>query len=206
MSLIRIVLADDHFVTREGTRSVLDSQPDMEVVAEAADGAETIRLAQVLRPDLLVLDISMPLVNGIEVTRQIRQSLPGIRIVVLTGYDNRQYAEALARLGVDGFLSKTTAAGQLVAAIRAAHTGLGVVERQTKWMSASRSEDVEEPTSRELEVLHLVGEGRRNREIAEGLCTSERTVEFHLSNLFRKLSARSRTEMVHRARERGWLA
>ena len=90
MNRIRIVLADDHFVTRQGTRQVLDSQPDMDVVAEAADGKETIRLARAVRPDLLVLDISMPHVNGIDVAREVRQTLPGTRIVVLTGYDNRQ--------------------------------------------------------------------------------------------------------------------
>jgi two-component system, NarL family, response regulator LiaR len=202
MSRIRIVLADDHFVTREGTRQVLDSQPDMDVVAQAADGAETVRLAQAVRPDLVVLDIAMPILNGMEVARQIRQTLPGTRIVVLTGYDNRQYAEALARLGVDSFLSKTAAAGQLIGAIRAAHAGVQTGVRET----AREHGDVEEPTARELEVLHLVAEGRRNREIAEHLCTSERTVEFHLGNLFRKLSSRSRTEVVHRARERGLLA
>jgi DNA-binding NarL/FixJ family response regulator len=202
VSPIRIVLADDHFVTREGTRRVLDSQPDMDVVAEAADGGETIRLAQAVRPDVLVLDISMPRVNGIEVARQIRNTLPGTRIVVLTGYDNRQYAEALARLGVDGFLSKTAAAGQLIGAIRAAHAGVRTSVRET----TSDRADVEEPTPRELEVLHLVAEGRRNREIADQLSTTVRTVEFHLGNLFRKLSARSRTEVVHRARARGLLA
>ncbi len=206
MSRIRIVLADDHFVTREGTRRVLDSQPDMDVVAEAADGVETIRLAQALQPDLLVLDISMPRLNGIEVAREIRQRLPATRIVILTGYDNRQYAEALARVGVDGFLSKTAAAGQLIDAIRSAHAGVGGVARERTRTSGGRPEDVEEPTTRELEVLNLVAEGRRNREIAEALCTSERTVEFHLGNLFRKLAARSRTEVVHRARERGLLA
>jgi DNA-binding NarL/FixJ family response regulator len=153
-----------------------------------------------------VLDISMPRVNGIEVARELRQSLPGTRIVVLTGYDNRQYAEALARLGVDGFLSKTAAAGQLIGAIRAAHAGQGLGVREATRASGARSEDVGEPTTRELEVLHLVAEGCRNREIAEGLCTSERTIEFHIKNLFRKLSARSRTEVVHRARERGWVA
>ncbi len=202
MNRIRIVLADDHFVTREGTRRVLDGEPDMDVIAEAADGAETIRLAQAVRPDLVVLDISMPRVNGIEVAREIRQTLPATRIVVLTGYDNRQYAEALARIGVDGFLSKTAAAGQLIGAIRAAHAGLRTAAREM----GHEHGDVEEPTNRELEVLHLVAEGCRNREIAERLCTSERTVEFHLGNLFRKLSSRTRTEVVHRARERGLLA
>jgi NarL family two-component system response regulator LiaR len=199
---IRIVLADDHFVTRQGTRQVLDSQPDMDVVAEAADGQETIRLARAVRPDLLVLDISMPHVNGIDVAREIRQTLPGTRIVVLTGYDNRQYAEALARLGVDAFLSKTAAAGQLIGAVRAACAGVRTSVREP----ARDAVEVDEPTPRELEVLHLVAEGQRNREIAEHLCTTERTVEFHLGNLFRKLQARSRTELVHRARARGLLA
>jgi len=199
---IRIVLADDHFVTRQGTRQVLDSQPDMDVVAEAADGQETIRLARAVRPDLLVLDISMPHVNGIDVAREIRQTLPGTRIVVLTGFDNRQYAEALARLGVDAFLSKTAAAGQLIGAVRAACAGVRTSVREP----ARDAVEVDEPTPRELEVLHLVAEGQRNREIAEHLCTTKRTVEFHLGNLFRKLQARSRTELVHRARARGLLA
>jgi DNA-binding NarL/FixJ family response regulator len=202
MSPIRIVLADDHFVTRQGTRQVLDSQPDMDVVAEAADGAETIRLARAVRPDLLVLDINMPRVSGIEVAREIRQTLPGTRIVVLTGYDNRQYAEAAAQLGVDAFVSKTAAAGQLIGAIRAAYGGVRTSVRET----VREPVDIEEPTPREIEVLHLVAEGKRNREIAERLCTTERTVEFHLGNLFRKLCARSRTEVVHHARARGLLA
>jgi DNA-binding NarL/FixJ family response regulator len=149
-----------------------------------------------------VLDISMPRVSGIEVAREIRQTLPGTRIVVLTGYDNRQYAEALAQLGVDAFLSKTAAAGQLIGAIRSAYAGVRTSVRE----SAHNAVDADEPTPRELEVLHLVAEGCRNREIAARLCTTERTVEFHLGNLFRKLCARSRTEMVHHARERALVA
>jgi len=206
MKCITIVLADDHFVTREGTRRVFDAEPDMKVVAEAADGDETVRLVLELRPDLLVLDISMPGKNGIQVARIIRQTLPDTRIIILTGYDNRQYAEALGRIGVDGLVSKTASASQLAAVARAAISGgSGPLQFAFAVNTPGAMQTSEEPTSREVEVLHLVAAGLRNRDIAQRLSTSERTVQFHLANLFGKFSAASRTEVVHRARELGWL-
>jgi DNA-binding NarL/FixJ family response regulator len=180
----------------------------MEVVAEAADGEETMRLVLALKPDVLVLDISMPIKNGIEVARAVRKTLPDTRIVVLTGYENRQYAKALSQIGVEGYLSKTASASQLVGAMRDALTPRGAARLQTELAANTlnmKLASMEEPTSRELEVLQLVAQGMRTREIAQRLSTSERTVQFHLANLFGKLAAQSRTEVVHRARQRGWL-
>jgi DNA-binding NarL/FixJ family response regulator len=207
MKPIRILLADDHAITREGTRRLLEAEPDLEVIAEAANGEEALRLAEELLPDIIVLDISMPGLSGVQVAEVVRRKLPETRIVILTGYDSEQYARALVRLGVSGYLSKTASCEELAAALRAAHFGQPyfqpkVVEllRGTSGPGAG-----DEPTPREMEVLPLVAEGLRNKEIARRLSTSERTVQFHLSNLFCKLQAGSRTELVHLARQRGWL-
>ncbi len=203
---IRVLLADDHAITREGTRHLLEAEPDFAVVAEAADGEETVRLAQALRPDIVVLDISMPGLNGIQVGEILRQTVPETRIVVLTGYDNEQYAKALLRLGVSGYLSKTASSRELASALRSAYADrLYVQPPIVSLLTSSLASQADEPTPRELEVLRLVAQGQRNRDIARQLHTSERTVQFHLANLFGKLEVGSRTEMVYRARQKGWI-
>lgn len=123
MKPIRILLADDHAITREGTRRLLEAEPDLEVVGEAVDGEEALRLVEESRPDIAVLDISMPNLNGVQVAEAIRRELQGIRIVILTGYDGEQYARALVRLGVQGFLSKAASSHELVEALRTVHAG-----------------------------------------------------------------------------------
>jgi DNA-binding NarL/FixJ family response regulator len=204
---IRILLADDHAITREGTRRLLELEADFQVVAEAADGREAVDLTRRHRPDVLILDVSMPVLSGIQVAHTVREELPDTRIVVLTGYDNDQYALALLRLGVSGYLSKAASSRELVGALRRVYAGetcfqpgvAGLV-RPEGMVGAE-----ETLTPRELEVLRLVAEGQRNREIAKCLVVSERTIQFHLSQLFAKLDASSRTEVVHRARQRGWI-
>lgn len=206
--MIRILLADDHTITREGTRRLLEAEADFAIAGEAADGDEAIRLVQQLRPDVLVLDVSMPGRDGIAVAREIREWCPETKIVVLTGHgDNPQYARALLRLGVRGYLAKTVAARELVAAIRSVAAGgrylQGEIVGLMKAAAEVRASDL--PTARELEVLRLVAAGLRNREIAQRLGLRERTVQFHLGNLFTKFGATSRTELVHRAHRAGLL-
>jgi len=179
------------------------------MAGEAADGDETIRLVQQLRPDVLVLDVSMPGRDGIAVARELHERCPETKIVVLTGHgDNPRYARALLRLGVHGYLAKTVAARELVAAIRSVAAGgryleptiVGLVRAPADAGASDR------PTAREIEILGLVAEGLRNRDIARRLAMSERTVEFHLGNLFVKLSVSSRTELVLHAQQQSWLA
>jgi DNA-binding NarL/FixJ family response regulator len=205
MPPIRILLADDHPLTREGTRRVLEAEPDLHVVAEAADGNEAIRLAHRLLPDVLLLDVGMPGQNGLQVAETVRRLFPDMRMVVLTGYTRGSDEAAFRRLGVANYLTKTIPGPALVQAIRAAWDGrAGPWIQESDLRSAERDETIE-PTPRELEVLLLLAEGLRNRDIAERLSSSERTVQFHVANLFGKLGARSRTEVVHRARQRGWI-
>ncbi len=207
MSRIRLLLADDHAITREGTRRLLEVEPDLEVIGEAVNGEEALRLAEELRPDIVVLDISMPGLNGVQVSEVLRREFPEIRVVILTGYDSEQYARALVRLGVQGFLSKAASSEELVRALLAVRDGNTYFQPMIAEMlggGANQSPD-DEPTPREMEVLRLVAEGLRNKEIARRLCTSDRTVQFHLGNLFSKLNAGSRTELVHLARRNGWL-
>lgn len=204
---ITVVLADDHAITREGTRKLLEATNEFVVVGEAADGAEAVRLTQQLRPDILLLDISMPGLNGIQVAQAIRKAVPETRIVVLTGYDNEQYAQALVHLGARGYLSKTTGSQELMRALRFVYAGHVYFQPaiETELASNSAGATKEEPTAKELEVLRLVAKGLRNAEIAQQMLSSQRTVQFHLSNLFEKLGANSRTEAVHLARQKGWI-
>lgn len=203
---IRILLADDHAILREGLRRLLAEAPDLEVVAEATDGEAALRLAGALRPDLVVLDLRLLGRDGLEVARVIRARLPEVRIVVLTGHEDTLHARALLALGVGGYLLKTVSAPDLLAALRSVYAGQVVVQSSVAERLAGRRSSPDEPTARELEVLRLVAEGCRNKEITSRLATSERTVQFHLGNLFAKLKASSRTELVHRARQQGWLA
>ena len=205
MSSVRILLADDHAIMRQGMRLLLEAEAGFSVVAEAADGEEALRLAQRVRPDIVVLDISMPRLHGVEAARHLRAALPQTKIVVLTGHDSHRYARVLLRLGVAGYLAKTASAQELVCALRAAHAGRCYVQPAMAALLEEEADDEEEPTPRELEVLEEVAVGLRNVEIAAQLHVTERTVRFHLDNLFRKFRVGSRTELIHAALERSWL-
>lgn len=204
---MRILLADDHAITREGTRRLLEGHLGIEVVAEAADGQEAVRLTRELRPDILLLDIAMPRLDGVQVAQALRRELPEVRLVVLTGYASDQYALTLIRLGVQGLLSKTASSEELVTAVRAVQAGRRYFQREVAGLlhTAAASAVGNPPTLKEMDVLRLVAQGLKNRDIARELSSAERTVRFHLENLFTKLRATSRTDLVHQAHGKGWL-
>lgn len=218
METIRVMLVDDHALVREGTRDLLEREEDLEVVAEAADGIEAVELADRHRPDVIIMDIAIPRLNGIDATRRIKAQHPTIAVLVLTAYDNDQYIFALLEAGAAGYLLKDIRMHELVQAVRAVYSGESVlhpvvarkvvdhfVDSTREPAAAARSEPAADHlTGRELEVLELAGKGMTNREIAEALTISTRTVQVHLSNVFAKLGVGSRTEAVVCALRKGW--
>lgn len=206
---IRVVLADDFAIAREGMAQLLAAEPDFAVVGEAGDRETALRVTLEQRPDILLLDLGMHRLDGIQVARQVRARLPGVRIVVLAGHEIDRYAPEIARLGVEGYLTKASSARELIGALRSVQAGEGYVSSEAaeallRTLAAGSALAV--PTERELEVLRLVEQGWTNRAVAQRLALTPRTVEFHLSRLFDKLGASSRTELVHLARQRGWIA
>mgnify|MGYP001137931491 CR=1 FL=1 len=210
---IRIFIADDHGVLRAGLRTLLNAEPDMTVVGEAADGYEAIRLAEELRPDVVLLDISMPGPGGIEVTRRLRQRIPQTRVLILTVHEDESLLLEALRVGAAGYIIKRAVESELINAIHAVWRGdLYVHPAMTRALlrdlqpSAIPEESPPEPlTPREVEVLRLVAQGYTNRQIAEALNISVRTVETHRANLTAKLHLNSRVELVRYAREHGLL-
>ena len=215
MQSIRILLADDHVLVRQGTRELLEREDDLIVVADAGDGEEAVRLAREVAPDVILMDIAMPVLNGIEATRRIKAATPRISVLILSAYDDDQYVFALLEAGAAGYLLKNVGADALVRSIRAVAAGEAVLDHGIARRMASRfvqpggaqvDEVVPEPlTEREMEVLRLAARGLKNQEIAEELSLSIRTVQTHLSNIFGKMSVGSRTEAVLEALKRGWL-
>ncbi len=215
MSKIRIMLAEDHVLVREGTKEMLDREEDMEVVAEAGDGEEAVRLVQDQDLDVVIMDIALPKLNGIEATRKIKEISPGTTVLVLTAYDDDEYIFALLEAGAAGYLLKDVSTSELVAGIRAVQAGESmlhpaiarkVINRFSGRAEGSGREDTfQELTEREVEVLQLAGRGITNKEIADRLSISHRTVQAHLSHIFGKLGVGSRTEAVVLALRRGLL-
>ena len=211
---IRVLLADDHAVVRKGIREFLEEDGEITVVAEASDGIEAVRLVGEHAPDVAVLDIQMPRMTGIEATRQIKAAYPGVRVLILTAYDDDPYVFALLRAGADGYLLKNADSDALVRAVKTTAAGgkvldpditAKVVAQMAGGKPAAAQDQVEPLSDRELDVLRLAGRGLTNKQIGQELDISDRTVQGHLANIYGKLAVSSRTEAVTRALKLGWI-
>jgi DNA-binding NarL/FixJ family response regulator len=211
---IRVLLADDHAVVRKGIRQFLEEAGDIEVVAEADDGAEALHLVESHRPDVAVLDIRMPEVTGVEATRRIKRHYPDVRVLVLTSYDDDPYVFALLQAGADGYVLKTASGDELVRAVHTVQLGESalspeiaskVVRQAMSGRPEGAVEQIETLTERELDVLRLTARGLTNRAIGHELNISHRTVQGHLQSVYGKLDVNSRTEAVTEALRRGWI-
>ena len=212
---IKILIADDHAVVREGTRQILEREPDLEVVAEAGDGEEAVRLAGTSKPDVAIIDISMPKVDGIEATRQIKALYPGITVLILTAYDDDQFIFSLLEAGAAGYLLKSIRGRELIDAVRAVYAGESVLHPSiarkvlNRFVSTPDKPKERKPSEvlseREMEVLRLATKGLTNQDIAKQLYLSIRTVQAHLGHIFNKLKVSSRTEAVVYALKEGWV-
>lgn len=216
---IRLVLADDHAMVRAGTRELLEQQSDIEIVGEASNGAEAVQLAQELQPDVVVMDVRMPGMSGVEATRRIKADFPDIKVLVLTAHDDDEYVFALLQAGANGYMMKTAEIDELVKAIRTVAAGQSMLAPTIAGKVVAQftsGKPVPEPrptaehhyeglTQRELDILTLVGQGLSNKQIGKKLFISDRTVQAHLSNIFSKLGVSSRTEAVMYAVRKGWI-
>ena len=206
---MRLLIADDHGIVRGGLRLLLERQPDMQVVAEAADGAEAVALALRERPDICVLDVPMPRLTGLQATVEIRAQAPEIAVLVVSMHDDERYLYEALQAGAAGYVLKREADTVLVDAVRAVSRGepfmTNAIERSLvrEWMQDDSTGPVEPLTLREREVLKLIAEAHTNREIGEILHLAEKTVESHRANLLRKLGMRDRVELVRYAIRRG---
>lgn len=214
MNTIKILVADDHAVVREGTRRILEQEPDMKVIAEAADGEEATRLAVELKPDVAIIDISMPNVDGIEATKQIKVLSPGIAILILSAYDDDQFVFSVLEAGAAGYLMKDVHSRELVDAVRAVHAGESVLhptiaKKVLNHFVSSPAKpgkrELDTLSKREMDILRLATRGLSNKDIADELCLSIRTVQGHLTHIFNKLQVGSRTEAVVRGLKEGWI-
>ncbi|MDP3879866.1 MAG: response regulator transcription factor [Dehalococcoidales bacterium] len=215
--MLNIMLADDHEMVRKGIRSLIESEPDFRVVAEAANGIETLRLAEEIRPDTLVLDLNIPEIGGLDLIQQLKSKLPSIRIVILSMYSNEVYVTEALRLGAEAYVLKEAAPAELVAAIREVSAGRyflcnALAQSAFKVYSSKpqTEEKTEDPfkrlTARELQILQLIIEkGLTNAQIAEQLFISRRTVEIHRANIMKKLAFKSYSDLVRLAVLRGLL-
>lgn len=198
---IRVVIVDDHPMLREGTHNLLERSAEITVVAMTGDGTVVLRLVAELQPDVLLLDVHLPGLSGVEIARQVRARFPQVAVLVLTGYDDLGDARALVELGVTGYLPKTTSGEQIVEAVRAVARGEQIMTSKAVQAILGRGAGL--LTAREDEALRLLVSGMRNAEIATALSVSINTVEFHVSNIFQKLGASSRAEAIRKAREQG---
>ncbi len=202
---IRILLADDHTLLRSEIRALLEDEPDLLVVGEAGDGREAVLLANQLRPNVVLMDIAMPMLNGLEATRQIKKQHPEVKVLVLTMYDHEEYFRQLLEAGASGYIIKRAAAGELVAAIRAVYNGQAVLSPAITRLlledylhrDAGKSEaDPDALSPREREVLQLIAEGKTSREIAEILNLSVKTIQSHRTSLMQKLDLHDKGELI----------
>jgi len=208
--VIRVLIADDHPVVRDGLRSILETAPDLTLVGEARDGLEAVRLASELSPDVVLMDLRMPAMGGIEAIEQIKARDPQVSIVILTTYDDDEFIVRGLRAGARGYLLKDTGREALFNAIRNAHAGAlalpqDVADRVIAHLSPPRASRGEELSPRELEVLGLVAQGAGNKQIARKLRIGERTVKAHVTGVFNKLGVTTRAQAVAVALQKGLL-
>ena len=213
MDKIRVLLAEDHTIVRQGLRSILDGREGVQVVGEAEDGREAVEKAQQLQPDIVLMDLSMPLLSGLEATRQIKSLCPQIEVLVLTMHADEEYVFQILQAGASGYLLKQSAVGELVAAIQAVHEGDSYLSpaisrkvvdgyvRQAR--EQSQVDPYEQLSDREREVLHLIAEGYSTQEIADLLFISPKTVRGHRSSLTEKLDLHSNAELTRYAIRKG---
>ncbi len=213
MEPIRVLLAEDHTIVRKGLLSILADQRDIEVVGEANNGREALRLTEQLHPDVVVMDISMPLLNGLEATRQIRRYHPDVKVLVLTMHTDEEYVCRLLQAGASGYVVKQAAPAELLLAVHAAHRGdlflsptvTSAVIAEYLEQGGPIDDSYDTLTDREREVLQLLVEGYSNREIADTLTISIKTVQTHRSNLMDKLSIKNLCDLVKYAVQKGIL-
>lgn len=202
---IRVVLADDHSVVRKGVREFLEEEPDIQVVGEATDGQQAVEQAVELQPDVVVMDIKMPELSGVDATKRIRRDAPRVRVLALTAYDDDPYIFGLLEAGASGYVLKTAESSELIRAIRAVAAGQSALDPAIapRIMARIAQPGSEALTDRELEVLRLAARGLTNKQIGHDLDISDRTVQNHLANIYGKLGVASRTEAVTAALQRG---
>jgi len=213
-AVIRIVLADDHVTVRQGLKLLIEAQPDMQVVAEASDGSGAVEQARALKPEVVVMDISMPGVNGLVATRALRAQVPGTAVVILTRHGDDAYLQELLRAGAAGYVLKQSAAAELLQAVRAVAAGgqyldSALTARVTAGFVGRKSKGLNQPgaalTERESEVVRLIASGYSNKEIAVQLDLSVKTVEVHKANSMRKLGLTGRIDIIRYAILQDWL-
>lgn len=212
MEKIRVMVIDDHPAFREGLTRLLKEETDLEIIATLGDGLQALELAGKLKPDVAVMDISMPGMNGIEAAKQIKEVSPGTAILMVSAYKYPSYVLACLRAGAVGYLMKNASLDKIISAIRMIHGGGSVFDLKITGkvllnLASGKAgmEQDQELHPRELQVLDLAARGRGNKEIGNQLNISERTVQTHLVNVFRKLQVNSRTEAIVRALKEGWL-
>lgn len=212
---ITILLAEDHVVVRESIRQALEREPNLKVVGEAGNGEEAVEMVGKLKPDVILMDISMPKLNGIEATKEIKAFQPGAKVLILTAYDFEQYIFPLLEAGAAGYLLKDVTSRELITAINTVHRGDVVlhpaIARKVMWRFQHTKDEYAEReassllTEREVAVLKMIAKGMSNSTIADELHLSVRTIESRLGTIFNKLGVGSRTEAVIQAIKRGWL-
>jgi DNA-binding NarL/FixJ family response regulator len=213
LSAVRILIADDHTLVRESLVNLLQASGDIQVVAQASDGLETIEKALATRPDIVITDISMPHLNGMEVVRRLREQLPAVRVLVLTMHCEDEYVLQLVRAGASGYLVKDSAASELLAAVQSLREGRGYFGPQASRILAEQLQhperQVDDPygrlTPREREVFHLIAEGKTTKEIARVLDISAKTAENHRARVLDKVGVRNTAELVRYALKKGLL-
>ena len=214
MKKIKVVVADDHTILRQGIKALLDNQEEIEVVGEAKDGREAIKVIEELSPDVILMDIAMPGLNGLEATRRIKKKFPKTKVVVLTMHTNEEYIFQILNAGADGYLVKETAFQDLISAISSVHRGEAFMSPSiskkvlTEYIQRAQGKEkvgFDTLTTREREILQLVAEGNSNKKIAEALFISPKTVETHRAHIMDKLNIHDRAGLIKYAIRKGMI-